>query len=144
MLSCGHVNFEELEIYWKSIANNISSGDREWTIEVDFSQWFHRFSYDMIVTLITGERSYSMASYYNSFSSNKVQLPNELIENSNKFINEIRNHALGVTIFMSISSFMRHYNPFIKKKATPLLKNRDNLFKRLDDIIRDGKNAHDI
>ncbi|KAF0526942.1 cytochrome P450 [Gigaspora margarita] len=128
--------FEELETYWKSIANNISSDEREWTLEVDFSQWFHRFSYDMIVTLTTGERSYSMASYYNSLNTNKVQLPNELIENSNKFINEIRNHALGVTIFMSISSFMRHYNPLIKKKATSLLKNRDNLFKRLDDIIK--------
>ncbi|RIB12755.1 cytochrome P450 [Gigaspora rosea] len=128
--------FEELENYWKSIANNISSDEHECTLEVDFSQWFHRFSYDMIVTLITGERSYSMASYYNSISTNKVQLPNELIKNSNKFINEIRNHALGVTIFMSISSFMRYYNPFIKKKATSLLKNRDNLFKRLDDIIK--------
>ncbi|CAG8647165.1 8990_t:CDS:2 [Cetraspora pellucida] len=110
--------FNQLESYWQSIARNMTSrnitrgGACAWALAVDFSQWFHRYSYDI------------------------VQLPSELIENSNEFITEIRIYSLGVTIFMSISSFMRHYNPFIKNEAISLLKNRDTLFKRLDDVIK--------
>ncbi|RIB09700.1 cytochrome P450, partial [Gigaspora rosea] len=77
-----------------------------------------------------------MACYYNSLSKTKIQLPKTLIEDSDQFINETRNHILGLTIFMSISSFMRRYNPLIRSKVISLLKNRDNLFERLDSIIK--------
>ncbi|CAG8673645.1 9800_t:CDS:2 [Cetraspora pellucida] len=137
--------FEELESYWQSIARNMTSsnitrGDTcEWALEADFSQWFHRYSYDIVATLITGERSYSMAFYNNSLSTTKVQLPSELIENSNEFITEIRSYSLGVTIFMSISSLMRHYNPFIRNKAISLLKNQieedPNVVKLRNDML---------
>ncbi|CAG8622163.1 3994_t:CDS:2 [Racocetra persica] len=136
-VSWSHKLFEELDGYWKSLASNTSyDNEHDWSLEVDFSQWLHRFSYDIVVVLTTGERSYSMASYYNSLSTTKIQLPGELIENSDKFVNEVRNHILGLPIFMSISSFMRSYSPFIKNKAISLLKNRDCLFERLDCIIK--------
>ncbi|RIB28131.1 hypothetical protein C2G38_2137488 [Gigaspora rosea] len=67
--------FSELEEYWKSLANLNLSGDNlqnnDWILEADLATWIRKFTNYMIVVLLTGERFYSMASYYNILSPAK-------------------------------------------------------------------------
>ncbi|RIB15981.1 cytochrome P450 [Gigaspora rosea] len=136
---------QELEVYWKSLANlklsngNLQSVKNEWQLEIDMKKWARRFTTDMIIILATGERSYSMASYYNVHSPEKITLSNALIEDSEKFIQGITDHHFGFTYFIYFNSFLRHYMPFLRSKIRYLLKNRDNLFKTLDLIIKERR-----
>lgn len=82
----------------------------------------------MIVVLLTGERFYSMASYYNILSPVKVSRSNALIEDPERFIQGFANHLIGLTLFMYLGSFFRHYIPFYKNKIKMILDNRDYLF----------------
>ncbi|KAF0428021.1 cytochrome P450 [Gigaspora margarita] len=133
---------QELEGYWKSLANlklpngNLQNYKNEWQLEIDIQQWARRFTTDMIVILVTGERPYSMASYYNVHSPEKIILPNTLIEDSEKFVQSSTDYHFGFTYFIYFSSFLRHYMPFIRNKIKYLLKNRDYLFETLDMIIK--------
>ncbi|RIB01881.1 cytochrome P450 [Gigaspora rosea] len=133
---------QELEEYWKSLANlklsndNLQHSKNECQLEIDMKKWARRFTTDMIIILVTGERSYSMASYYNVQSPEKITLTNALIEDSEKFIQRFTDHHFGFTYFIYFSSFLRHYMPFLRNKIKFLLKNRDNLFETLDMIIK--------
>ncbi|CAG8807809.1 21783_t:CDS:1, partial [Racocetra persica] len=51
--------FEELSSYWQSLGNQNTSNHNcdTWTLETDFSKWFHRFTNDIISILITGEHT---------------------------------------------------------------------------------------
>ncbi|CAG8678131.1 4116_t:CDS:2 [Cetraspora pellucida] len=127
--------FEELEGYWKSLGST-NPDDEEWSLKTDFSKWFHRFTNDMIVVLTTGERSYSMGSYYNTLSPVKASHPDTLIDDSDRFVKGITQFVVGVSLFVFLGPFMRHYVPIIRDKANSVLKNRDYLFGKLDTIIR--------
>ncbi|RIB12730.1 cytochrome P450 [Gigaspora rosea] len=126
--------FEELEGYWKSLGSANSDG-KEWSLEVDFSKWFHRFTNDMIVVSTTGERSYSMGSYYNTLSLIKASYPDALIEDSNRFVKGISQLIVDSALFVFLGPFTRHYVPFIRGKTKALLKTRDFIFEKLDKII---------
>ncbi|RIB01384.1 hypothetical protein C2G38_2231014, partial [Gigaspora rosea] len=126
---------KELEEYWKYVGKlNISS--YEWSLETDITKWALRFACDMITIVVTGERSYSMASYYNILSNKKVKNSNTAIEDPERFIQGIKNHLSGFTYFLYFSPFLRHHIPFIKDQVKATLKNRDYLFKILDLIIK--------
>ncbi|KAF0502399.1 cytochrome P450 [Gigaspora margarita] len=127
--------FEELEGYWKSLGS-IDSDCKEWSLETDFSKWAHRFTNDMIIVVTTGERSYSMGSYYNTLSPIKASYPDALIEDSDRFVRGINKIVAGVTIFSFLGPFIRHYVPFIRGKANEILKHRDFVFDKLDLIIK--------
>ncbi|CAG8675242.1 13119_t:CDS:2 [Cetraspora pellucida] len=131
--------FPELEGYWKSLVNSDSYDDNlqnNWTLEIDLATWIRRFTNDMIVVLLTGERSYSMASYYNSQSPVKVLRSNPLIQDSERFIKGAGDHLMGLTLFMYLGSFFRHHVPFYKYRVKKLLENRDYLFEILNSIIK--------
>ncbi|RIB27824.1 cytochrome P450 [Gigaspora rosea] len=127
--------FEELEGYWKSLGS-INSDDKEWSLGTDFSKWVHRFTNDMIVVVTTGERSYSMGSYYNTLSPIKASYPDALIEDSDRFVRGINKFVAGIAFFAFLGPFMRHYVPFIRGKANEILKHRDFIFDKLDQIIK--------
>ncbi|RIB01883.1 cytochrome P450 [Gigaspora rosea] len=133
---------QELEGYWKSLVNlklpngNLQNDKNDWQFEIDISKWARSFTTDMIVILVTGERSYSMASYYNVHSPEKITLSNALIKDSEKFIERFTDYHFGFSYFIYFSSFLRHYMPFIRNKVKYLLKNRDHLFETLDLIIK--------
>ncbi|KAF0532302.1 cytochrome P450 [Gigaspora margarita] len=132
--------FQELEGYWKSLANtNLFSDisqDNKWSLETDLSLWSNSFTNDMIIVLTTGERSYSMASIYNKLSPIKMNLSGTLIEDSDKFVQRIREHTLGASFFMFLISSLRHNIPFIKNNVKLLVENRDYLFEKLENIIK--------
>ncbi|RIB24904.1 cytochrome P450 [Gigaspora rosea] len=132
---------QELEGYWKSLGNlNLSKDNlknlNDWQLEIDMAEWVRRFTSDMIVILITGERSYTMASYYNLYNPVKVIHSNPLIEDSERFVKAFSDYLFGITIFMYFGYFSRRYYPGIKDKVKHLLNNRDYVFEALDIIIK--------
>ncbi|CAG8721867.1 32805_t:CDS:2, partial [Racocetra persica] len=134
--------FQELEGYWKSLANiskccDISQDNKNsWSLETDLSLWTHRFANDIIVALTTGERTYSMASLYNKLNPIKVNHSDTLIKDSEQFIQGISKHVLGFTLFSFLNSSILYNVPFIKSNAKSLVENRDYLFKKLEEIIK--------
>ncbi|KAF0493589.1 cytochrome P450 [Gigaspora margarita] len=127
--------FEELEGYWKSLGLANSDGE-EWTFETDYSKWIHRFTHEMIVVSLTGERSYSMGSYYNTLSPIKAPYPDALIEDSDRFVKGMNQLIVGSALFAFLNPFVRRYVPFIRGKANEVLKHRDLIFEKLDKIIK--------
>ncbi|CAG8801046.1 7343_t:CDS:2 [Cetraspora pellucida] len=131
--------FEELREYWQYLGMQNGSNNKNndnWTLETDFSEWFHAFANDIISILVTGERTYSIASYYNIQSTVKSVHPNALVEDGNKFVKALIKHIQGVRFFTLIGPFLRHYIPIIRDVANSYLKNRDYIFDKLDLIIK--------
>ncbi|KAF0342763.1 cytochrome P450 [Gigaspora margarita] len=89
----------------------------------------------MIVVSTTGERSYSMGSYYNTLSLIKATYPDALIEDSNRFVKGISQLIVGSALFVFLGPFTRHYVPLIRGRTKALLKHRDFIFEKLDIII---------
>ncbi|PKY57944.1 cytochrome P450 [Rhizophagus irregularis] len=124
--------FEELESYWDKL---YLKGDNKKVL--DFSLWSNQFTNDMIITLLTGERSYTMAGYFNELSdSEKAERPSALIDETVKFVHAIRKHILGFLLFQIISPFLRHYFPYFKNKSDDMKENMKYLNRRFDSIIK--------
>ncbi|RIB30216.1 cytochrome P450 [Gigaspora rosea] len=131
---------QELEKYWESLGklslSNDNLQDHEWSLETDITKWAHRFACDMITIVITGERSYSMASHHNAFNPVKITHSDTVIEDSEKFIQGFKNHLAGFILFLYFNPFLRHYAPFVKDQVKATLDNRDYLFEILDTMIK--------
>ncbi|CAG8820497.1 21604_t:CDS:2, partial [Cetraspora pellucida] len=66
--------FEELRWCWQSLGmQNVpnKNDNNNWTLETDFAKWFHAFANEIISVIVTSERTYSIASYYNMQSAVK-------------------------------------------------------------------------
>ncbi|GES83214.1 cytochrome P450 [Rhizophagus clarus] len=123
--------FNELESYWDKLYIN---GDKK---VFDFSLWSNQFTNDVIISLLTGERSYTMAGYFNELSDNeKAERPSALIDETVKFVHAIRTHILGFSTFQLVSPFLRHYFPYFKKKSDDMKQNLKYLNQRFDSIIK--------
>ncbi|PKY17814.1 cytochrome P450 [Rhizophagus irregularis] len=124
--------FEELESYWNKL---YFKGDNKNVL--DFSLWSNQFTNDMIFTLLTGERSYSMASYFNELSDNeKAERPSALIDETVKFVQAIHKYLMGILLFQIVSPFLRHYFPYFKNKSDDMIENLKYLNQRFDSIIK--------
>ncbi|GBC01248.1 hypothetical protein RclHR1_41090001 [Rhizophagus clarus] len=77
---------------------------------MNFSTWFNQFINDVIITLLTGERSsYTMTGYFNELSENeKAERPSALIDETVKFVRAIRKYFMGLLMFQFVSPFLRH------------------------------------
>jgi len=123
-LNRGHQLFQEMEGYWKEIGPDTP---------IDYSAWIHRFANDMIVVLTTGNRIYSLPSYYNTISGKKADVLPASIEDSEAFIKSIRTFFFGNAFFFFVPAVIRF---FLRPYQNKLLKNRDYLFNKLDQIIK--------
>ncbi|CAG8823928.1 20463_t:CDS:2, partial [Cetraspora pellucida] len=101
-----------------------------------FAKWFHAFANEIISVIVTSERTYSIASYYNTQSAVKHEYSDALVEDGNKFVNALVDNIQALTFFMLFGKFLRHYVPIIRDMANFYLKNRDYLHERLDRIIK--------
>ncbi|CAG8672768.1 7188_t:CDS:2, partial [Racocetra persica] len=131
--------FEELSGYWQSLGMQNASNNKNkanWTLETDFAEWFHAFTNDVISIIVTGERTYSIASYYNMQSTVKSEHPDALVEDGNKFVKAFIKYVECLFFFMLVGPFLRLYVPIIKDKANSYLKNRDYIHEKLDLIIK--------
>ncbi|GES83217.1 cytochrome P450 [Rhizophagus clarus] len=123
--------FDELESYW----NRLYIRDNKNVF--DFSSWSNLFTNDVIICLLTGERSYTMAGYFNELSDNeKAERPSALIDETVKFVHAIRKHAMGFSMFQLVSPFLRHYFPYFKKKSDDMKQNLQYLNQKFDTIIK--------
>ncbi|CAG8822233.1 24744_t:CDS:2, partial [Racocetra persica] len=131
--------FEELRKYWQSLgmqnASNNNNNDN-WILETDFSEWFHAFTNDIISIITTGERTYSIASYYNTQSTVKSEYPDALVEDGNEFVKSLIKHVESLILFTLAGPFLRHYVPIIRNMANAYLKNRDYLHEKLNLMIK--------
>ncbi|RIA91560.1 cytochrome P450 [Glomus cerebriforme] len=126
-LNKGHQLFYEMENYWKEIGPDTP---------IDYSAWMHRFTNDMIVVLTTGERIYSLPSYFNTISEKKTDIPSAPFEDSEEFIKSIRMFMLGNAFIILTPAIIRHYLPYFRQRQDEVFKNRDYLFNKLDQIIK--------
>ncbi|RIB30921.1 cytochrome P450 [Gigaspora rosea] len=132
--------YEEMSGYWQSLGKQSSSNNNDnWTIETDFSSWFHRFTNEVTSMLTTGQRTYSIASYYNTQSNIKSKHSDALVENGNIFTKALVKFMECLPFFTFLSPFIRHYVPVIKSQADSYLNNREVLFKNLDEMIKNRK-----
>ncbi|PKC65632.1 cytochrome P450 [Rhizophagus irregularis] len=127
--------FNELEGYWNKLflKEKIIKENQD---KLDFAAWLHHYTNDMIIKLLTGERSYSMAAYFDTLSDEKSDHPLAIVDDSVKLVQALRKHLLGFIMFVNVSSFLRHYVPFFKNKADDLLQNVRFINNRLDEIIK--------
>ncbi|CAG8839940.1 2518_t:CDS:1, partial [Racocetra persica] len=107
---------EELVGYWQSLGKqNVSNNNNNsWTLETDFSEWFHAFANDFTSVLATGRRTYSIASYYNTLSINKAKLSHALVQDGADFYKAIVKFMESLLFFSFFSPFVRHYVPIFK------------------------------
>ncbi|CAB4395366.1 unnamed protein product [Rhizophagus irregularis] len=128
--------FNELESYWDKLylKEGVINENRNKT---DVSTWFNLFTNDVIITLLTGERSYTMAGYFNELSDDeKAERPSALIDETVKFVHAIRKHFMGLLIFQFVPPFLRHYFPYFKNKSDDILQNIEFINQRMDAIIK--------
>ncbi|EXX70431.1 hypothetical protein RirG_087510 [Rhizophagus irregularis DAOM 197198w] len=131
--------FDELESYWNKLF--LEEIIKENKVQLDFSGWFNNFTNDIIISLLTGEKYYSMAAYFTTLSDEKSQ--SAMINDSVKLAQALRKQLLGVSFFLFIPSFLRNYIPFFKNKANDILNNMGFLNQRLDAIIKRRRNEID-
>ncbi|GBC05471.1 hypothetical protein RclHR1_06240007 [Rhizophagus clarus] len=128
-----NIIFNELEGYWDKLY--LKEGNNK--NKMDISTWFNQFTNDMIFVILTGERSYTMAGYFNEISENeKAERPSALIDDTVKFVRAIRNLFKGTLMFQFVSPFLRHYFPYFKNKSDEFIQSLDFINQRLDSIIK--------
>src|SRR6185369_720989 len=82
--------------------------------------------------LATGKRMYTV-------SVNKSEHPNALVEDGNNFVKALVKFLESLLFFSFFSPFTRHYVPMFKSKSDAYLNNRDYLYNKLDNIIKNRK-----
>ncbi|CAG8627033.1 29551_t:CDS:2 [Racocetra persica] len=140
--------FEELSGYWQSLGmqstlNNNKEANNNWTLETDFSAWFHGFANDIASIVITGERTCAIASYYNTQSIIKSEHAGALVKDGNKFVNATVKFINDIMFYIFVGPFMRHYVPIIRNMTIPMLKNKDYVFERFDMIVKNRRKTID-
>ena len=125
---------EEMESYWNNLGENR---------ELDLTKWMHRFTADMIFKISTGIKNNAVASYYNTLlleddndNNSLTEEDKEKVRESERLNNSIDTFIAGMLTFFALNKFIRHYVPFVRGKVNALLKNRDFLFERLYNIIK--------
>jgi hypothetical protein len=126
--------FNELESYWDKLflKEEIIQENRN---KLDFSEWFNYYSHDMMITLLTGTKSYSMADYCDILSDEKSVLPS-IVDDSVEFVKALRKQFVGYSVFFIIPAFLRHNVPFFKKMADNVLDNLKYVEQRLNAIVK--------
>ena len=127
--------WNEMESYWNELGENH---------ELNLIKWMHRFTNEIIFRIATGVKSNSVASHYKTIllKNNKISLDEketEKIKESENFIQSLEMLLRGTVYFFIFNRFMRHYVPFIRGKINKLLKNKDMLFDRMYDIIKERR-----
>uniref|UniRef100_A0A1D1YTQ1 Cytochrome P450 3A18 n=1 Tax=Anthurium amnicola TaxID=1678845 RepID=A0A1D1YTQ1_9ARAE len=127
--------FIELENYWDKLylKEEIIKENKK---ELNFSEWFNQYTNDMIINLLTGERSYSMAAYFDTLSNEKSEHPLAIVDDTVKLVQAFRKHLLGLVVFVIVPPLLRHYVPFFKNKADDLFQNMKFINDKLNAIIK--------
>ncbi|EXX53165.1 cytochrome P450 [Rhizophagus irregularis DAOM 181602=DAOM 197198] len=123
--------FNELESYWSKLFLKEEIIKENKNI-LNFSEWFQYYTNDITIKLLSGKRSYSMATYFNTLSDEKADYPEDAVKLSQTFHKPITEYS----IFFVVPPFIRHNIPFFKNKANSILQTLDNVNQTLDAIIK--------
>jgi hypothetical protein len=127
--------FNELESYWDKLFLKEEIIKENKNI-MDFTEWFNYYTNDIIIKLLTGEISYSMAGYFDTFNDEKSDLPSEIAKYSMRFVKALRKEFTGYVIFFVVPVFLRHHVTFFKKMANNVLQNIKFVDQKLNVIIK--------
>jgi hypothetical protein len=127
--------FNELEGYWNKLFLK-EEIIRENKNKLDFIKWFSHYTNDIIIKLLTGEKSYSMAAYSDTLSDEKSDLPSAIVEESVEFLKAFHKQLEGFTIYFVIPSFLRNHVPILKNIADDVLQNLQFVEQKLLSITR--------
>jgi hypothetical protein len=127
--------FNELEIYWDKLflKEEIIKENKN---KLDITEWFNYYINDIIIRLLTGEKSYSMAAYSDTLSGEKSDLPSETVEESVEFVKAFHKQMKGFTVYFIIPSFLRRHVPIFKNLADEIIKDLRFIEKKTTSIIR--------
>jgi hypothetical protein len=127
--------FNELESYWDKLflREEIIKENKN---KLDLSKWFNYYSHDVIIRLLTGTKSYSMAAYFEILSEEISDLPLAIVEETMEFIKALREEAVGYLVFFIIPVFLRNHVPFFKKMANSVFENVQFVEQRLNAIVK--------
>jgi hypothetical protein len=127
--------FNELESYWDNLflKEEIIKENKN---KLDFTEWFNYYINDIIIRLLTGEKSYSMAAYFDTLSDEKFDLPSVTVEESVEFVKTLRKQARGFILFFVIPSFLRRHVPIFKNMADDYIRDLRFIENKLMSIIR--------
>ncbi|EXX60361.1 cytochrome P450 [Rhizophagus irregularis DAOM 181602=DAOM 197198] len=127
--------FLEMEDYWDRLYLKEEVIKKNKNV-LDFASWLSRFTNDVIVALTTGERSYTMAGYFNDQGEEKTDHPPAIVEDSERFVQSFRSHINNIVMFIFVNPFIRHYIPFFKGRSDESLRNVKFLYDKVDSIIK--------
>src|SRR5581483_2897008 len=82
---------DELEKYWINLGST----------KINFARWSSCIITDILLTSITGKRSFATSFYYNSFPNSLLsETPENIIDEPLKFIDSIHTFVSGLLFFL--------------------------------------------
>ncbi|PKK61587.1 hypothetical protein RhiirC2_791601 [Rhizophagus irregularis] len=123
--------FNELESYWSNLFLK-KEIIKEHKNKLNYSEWSYHYTNDIIIKLLTGKRSYSMAAYFDTLSDEKTDYPKDSVK---LFLAFRKLVTVGYALFAVVSSFIRYNFPFVRK-ITDVLQDLDYINQTLDAMIK--------
>jgi cytochrome P450 len=112
--------------------------------KIDFAKWSSYIVMDIILSSITGKKSYSTAIYYNSLSNSvKSEIPENVVNESIELIDSIYMFVSSFLFFYIIPPIIRHNFPFIKSIYKKYRDNNDWLNSEFEKIINKRKREYE-
>jgi hypothetical protein len=127
--------FNELESYWDKLflKEEIIKENKN---KLDITAWLNYYINDITIRLLTGEKSYTMAAYFDSLSDEKSALPSATVEESVEFVKALHKQTEGFTVCYVIPSFLRRHVPIFKNLADEIKKDLQFVTETMTSIIR--------
>ncbi|CAG8454068.1 9404_t:CDS:2 [Paraglomus occultum] len=125
---------EEMMEFWKDASND------DGCFETDLVEWAHRFTTDSITHFTTGKKIHAVEALHVELLASKNKIPKKCstnnLTNATRLFKSIRTLVIGIYFFIIVPSWMRNYLPFLSNTNKNYLKNRDWLFNKFDEIIK--------
>ncbi|PKC56392.1 hypothetical protein RhiirA1_542127 [Rhizophagus irregularis] len=124
--------FNELESYWSKLFLK-KEIIKEHKNKLNYSEWSYHYTNDIIIKLLTGKRSYSMAAYFDALSDEKTDYPKDSVK---LFLAFRKLVTVGYALFAVVPSFIRYNFPFVRKITDEVLQDLDYINQTLDAMIK--------
>jgi len=125
---------EEMMEFWKDASND------DGCFETDLVEWAHRFTTDSITHFTTGKKIHAVEALHVELLASRNKKPKKLttnnLTNATRLFKSIRTLVIGIYFFIIVPSWMRNYLPFLSNTTKNYLNNRDWLFNKFDEIIK--------
>ncbi|CAG8619899.1 9580_t:CDS:2 [Acaulospora morrowiae] len=139
---CIQEAFREMENYWEQLG--------EGTI-LEFPRWIKRFFTDTTFLMAASKPTYSLASYYNSLSTDKkVHIPANSLKESDTFIRAIDDFITCFLYFLLLPKYLRElpglrgYTNNLKKRVEWLKNNVRGIIKERREEIEKTPEDHEL